>query len=105
MYIKYFGLHERPFSITPDPRFLYTNPVYEEAYANLRYGVRERRGFIVLTGEVGTGKTTLLRKLMDSFEETVRFVFFYNTNLSFDEILDFSCDELNIVAVCKNCKS
>ena len=69
MYTSYFGFREKPFHVTPDPRFFYTNPVYQEAYATLLYGIRERKGLIVLTGEVGTGKTTLLRKLMDNSRE------------------------------------
>lgn len=96
MYLDYFGFHKKPFSLTPDPRFLYANPAYEEAYANLLYGIRERKGFIVLTGEVGTGKTTLLQKLMENLEETTQFVFFYNTTLTFEELLDFTCEELGL---------
>ena len=68
MYNSYFGFLESPFSVTPDPRFFYTNPVYLEAYATLRYGIEGKKGFIVITGEVGTGKTTLLRKLLRSLE-------------------------------------
>jgi general secretion pathway protein A len=98
MYKEYFGFREKPFNITPDPRFFYANSSYEEAYANLFYGIRERKGFIVLTGEVGTGKTTLLRKLMDNLERTARFVLFYNTTLSFEELLDFSFMELGLEA-------
>jgi general secretion pathway protein A len=96
MYTDYFGFRERPFSITPDPRFFYTNPRYQEAYASLLYGIHERRGFIVLTGEIGTGKTTLLRRLMENMEPHIRFVFFYNTTLPYDEILDFICQELGL---------
>lgn len=96
MYTDYFGFREKPFGVTPDPRFFYTNPCYQEAYASLLYGIRERRGFIVLTGEVGTGKTTLLRRLMQQMESNVRFVFFYNTTLSFEELLDFMCEELGL---------
>jgi general secretion pathway protein A len=96
MYIDYFGFQEKPFSVTPDPRFFYTNPSYQEAYASLLSGVHERRGFIVLTGEIGTGKTTLLRRLMENMEPNVRFVFFYNTTLTFEELLDFICDELGL---------
>jgi general secretion pathway protein A len=96
MYTDYFGFQEKPFSVTPDPRFFYTNPSYQEAYASLLYGVHERRGFIVLTGEIGTGKTTLLRRLMENMESNVRFVFFYNTTLTFEELLDFICDELGL---------
>ena len=65
MYTDYFGFREKPFGVTPDPRFFYTNPCYREAYASLLYGIHERRGFIVLTGEIGTGKTTILRRLME----------------------------------------
>jgi general secretion pathway protein A len=96
MYIDYFGFQEKPFSVTPDPRFFYTNPGYQEAYASLLYGIHERRGFIVLTGEIGTGKTTLVRRLMENMEPNVRFVFFYNTTLTFEELLDFVCDELGL---------
>jgi general secretion pathway protein A len=94
MYTDYFGFREKPFSITPDPRFFYTNPRYQKAYASLLYGIHEHRGFIVLTGEIGTGKTTLLRRLMENREPHVRFVFFDCTTLTFDEILDYICQEL-----------
>jgi type II secretory pathway predicted ATPase ExeA len=94
MYNSYFGFREKPFNVTPDPRFFYTNPVYQEAYATLLYGIRERKGLIVLTGEVGTGKTTLLRKLMDNSRELSASFFFYNTNLTFEELLTFTCKEL-----------
>src|SRR5919108_959157 len=96
MYTDYFGFREKPFTITPDPRFFYTNPSYQEAYASLLYGIHERRGFIVLTGEIGTGKRTLLRRLMGGMETHIRFVFFYNTTLTFEEILDFICQELRL---------
>lgn len=96
MYNKYFGFREKPFNVTPDPRFLFENESYQEAYANLLYGIRERKGFVILTGEAGTGKTTLLRRIMDSFEDTFRFVFFYNTTLSFEELLDHIFTELHL---------
>ena len=96
MYLEHFGFREKPFNVTPDPRFFYTTPVYQEAYAGLLYGIRERKGFLVLTGEVGTGKTTLLRKLMSSLEETVHFAFFYNTTLSFDELLHSICEDFGL---------
>ena len=66
MYNDYFGFRVSPFSATPDPQFFYTTPVYREAFATLQYGIQEKKGFIVVTGEVGTGKTTLLRKLICS---------------------------------------
>ena len=96
MYTTYFGLREKPFNVTPDPRFFYANPVYREAYASLLAGVQERKGFIVMIGEVGTGKTTLLRMLMKNLEATVRFAYLYNTTLGFEELLAYTCDELDI---------
>ena len=96
MYESYFGLSRKPFNATPDPRFLYTNRCYREAYAMLLYGVQERKGFIALTGEVGTGKTTLLRRLMESMNAAIKVVFVYNTALSFDELVEFICTELGI---------
>ena len=87
MYNSYFGFSVSPFSVTPDPNFFYTNPVYQEAYANLRYGIESKKGFIVITGEVGTGKTTLLRKLMHNLEGTIHTVFVFNTYLDFTELL------------------
>jgi type II secretory pathway predicted ATPase ExeA len=96
VYTEHFRLREAPFRATPDPRFFYSNPVYREAYAALLYGVVERKGFIALTGEVGTGKTTLLRRLMDQLGPPVRFVFFYNTTLTFDETVQFICTELGL---------
>jgi type II secretory pathway predicted ATPase ExeA len=96
MYTSYFGFREKPFNVTPDPRFVYMNPAFREAYASLLSGIRERKGFVVLTGEVGTGKTTLLRVLMKNLEATVRFVYFYNTTLSFEELLTYACEELGL---------
>ena len=96
MYAAYFGFREKPFNVTPDPRFFFGSPLYSEVYANLTYAVRDRKGFAALTGEVGTGKTTLLRKLMDDLATAARFVYFYNTNLNFDELLTYICEELNL---------
>jgi general secretion pathway protein A len=96
MYTAYFGFRETPFNATPDPRFFFVNEVYQEAYANLRYGVLERKGFIVLTGEVGTGKTTLIRRLIDNLEATIRSVFVWNTIVSFEELLADVCGQLGL---------
>src|SRR5262245_16520631 len=96
MYDEYFGFQEPPFSVTPDPRFFYANTAYVEAYANLRYGIYEKKGFIAITDEVGTGKTTLLRKLMSEFESTVDFAFIFNTQLTFDQLLWVTLRELDI---------
>lgn len=68
MYLDFFSFAEKPFDITPDTRFLYRSAQYEEVLGTLLYGIRERRGFIMVTGEVGTGKTTTLRALMNRLE-------------------------------------
>src|SRR5882724_5566102 len=96
MYNSYFGFLESPFNVTPDPRFFYTNPVYLEAYATLRYGIEAKKGFIVITGEVGTGKTTLLRKLLRSLGDNVHSVFIFNTYLSFPELLQVTLHDLGL---------
>jgi general secretion pathway protein A len=97
MYNSYFGFNDKPFNITPNPRFFYANRSYEEAYANLLYGIRERKGFLLLTGEVGTGKTTILQKLMGELDTRVPFVFFYTTTLTFEDLLTHICDELGLI--------
>lgn len=97
MYLEHFGFREKPFNVTPDPRFFYNNPVYQETYAGLLYGIRERKGFISLIGEVGTGKTTLLRKLMAELKEPVHFVYVCYTTLTFEELLSFICADLGLV--------
>jgi len=98
MYTTYFGFQEEPFSLTPTSHLFYTNPVYETAYARLLDGIRGRKGFIVLTGEVGTGKTTLLRRLMDQLEEdpTVSVAFSYYSILPFEEFLSFVCADFKL---------
>ncbi len=65
MYLQYYGLSEPPFDITPNPRFLFFSPKHREAYNHLLYGIRERKGFIQLTGEVGAGKTTICRSMLE----------------------------------------
>ena len=87
MYEQHFGFRESPFSITPDPRFFFANSIYLEAFANLRYGIEAKKGFIAVTGEVGTGKTTLLRKLMLNLDKTIQTVLVFNTDVTFNELL------------------
>lgn len=97
MYTSYFGFREEPFNITPDPRFFYANPGHEEAYASIIYGIRQRKGYISLIGEAGTGKTTLLRRVVGDLEKTIRVAFYYyNTTLTFDEFLDFICTSFGL---------
>jgi len=97
MYLTFYGLREKPFSQTPDPRFLYWNDSYREALASLRYGIQERKGFLTMIGEAGTGKTTLLRKLLDDLGPDVVSVFLFNPNASFEEILEYTLSELGIM--------
>ncbi len=96
MYNEFFGFREKPFNITPDPRFCYANSAYEEAYASLLYGIQERKGFIALTGEVGTGKTTLLRRLIASLAPPNEFVYLCYSTPSFEEFLTFICVDLGL---------
>jgi len=99
MYDQYFGFQESPFSVTPDPHFFYYNPVYQEAYASLRYGIAAKKGFILITGEVGTGKTTLLRKLMHDLDVTVHFASIFNTYVTFDDLLWVTLRDLGVPAI------
>ncbi len=96
MYAEYYGLRELPFNITPDPRFLYLNDTYQEALAALAYGIDARKGFITLIGEAGTGKTTMLRRLLDTLDPRTRTVLLLNPTVSFDEILQHILAELGI---------
>lgn len=89
MYKAYFGLTESPFNLSPDPEFLYRSPQHEEALANLIYGVRSRKGFIVLAGEVGTGKTTMLECLRDYLDsQRIEFAFIFNSRLTPDQFFE-----------------
>ncbi|MGH8320616.1 MAG: ExeA family protein, partial [Gammaproteobacteria bacterium] len=87
MYASYFGLNENPFSITPDPRYLFLSGRHTEALAHLLYGVTESGGFIQLTGEVGTGKTTLIRSLLEKLPDTVDAALIINPRVSIPEFL------------------
>lgn len=96
MYRGYFGIQQTPFSVTPDPRFFYANSHYQEAFAALLYGIKARKGFIVVTGEVGTGKTTLLRKVMRNLDATIQSVYIFNTYLQFPELLQLILHDLGL---------
>ena len=96
MYTKFFGLTEKPFSITPDPSFLFLSERHAEALAHLVYGVTESGGFIQLTGEVGTGKTTLTRCLLDRLPDTVDLAVVLNPRLTVPEFLVTIFSELGI---------
>lgn len=102
MYERYFGFREMPFSVTHDPRFFYTNDRYEGTFSVLRYGIIWKKGVILLTGEVGTGKTTFLRKLMRELEATVQSIHVFYTYLSFDELVQFTLHDMGLAAKGKN---
>src|SRR5258708_10180252 len=89
MYKAFFGLSENPFNLSPDPACLYKSVQHEEALANLIYGVHSRKGFIVLTGEVGTGKTTMLECLRDHLTaHQTPFAFLFNSRLTPDQFFE-----------------
>src|SRR3989442_7158476 len=96
MYLTFYGLTEKPFNATPDPRFLYMSPGHREALAQLQYGVLERKGFIVLTGEVGTGKTTLLHALRQRLDGQTAISFVFNSTLPFEGILEYVLEDFGI---------
>ena len=96
MYKEFFGLKEEPFSIAPDPQFLYMSEKHREALAHLIYGMKADSGFVLLTGEVGTGKTTVCRCLLNQIPENSEVAFILNPKLSVLELLATICDELGI---------
>ena len=96
MYLKHFNLTERPFSITPDPRFLYMSDRHREALAHLLYGLGEGGGFVQLTGEVGTGKTTICRCLLEQVPENVDVALVLNPKVTAEELIATVCDELGV---------
>ena len=95
---SHFGFRETPFGVTPDPRFFYSNPVYVKALAALVYGIKAKKGFMLLTGEVGTGKTILLRKLMRNLEATVQFVFVSASHLTSHGLVELMVQDLGLAS-------
>ncbi|WP_101759483.1 ExeA family protein [Oceanicoccus sp. KOV_DT_Chl] len=96
MYQQYFGLTDAPFSIAPDPRYLYLSDKHREALAHLIYGVGDQGGFVVLTGEVGTGKTTICRCLLQQVPDNADVAFIINPKQSINQLLQSVCSDLNI---------
>ncbi len=87
MYLPFFGFKEPPFKLSPDPRFFFSSKKHQEAFSHILYGLKERKGFIVVTGEVGTGKTTLCRLLLGKLDSTVRTALLFNPQLTTVELL------------------
>jgi general secretion pathway protein A len=103
MYKSFFGLKENPFNANPDPRFLYLTSQIEEALTGLMYGIQTRKGFITLTGEVGTGKTTLINRLLDWLHHRrARTAFLFNSRMNTNQLFDFILAEFDITCESKS---
>jgi general secretion pathway protein A len=97
MYQRFFGLRESPFNVNPDPRYLVLTRHIQEALAGLTYGIQNRKGFILLTGEVGTGKTTLLNRLLDWLHgQRVATAFIFNSKLDVNQLFDYAMADFGI---------
>ncbi len=95
MYLGFYGLAKEPFHITPDPGFLFLSPSHKEAFGALMYGVEQRKGFVALTGEVGTGKTTILRTYLKNTEKSaIRPIYIFDPDLTFEDLLNLILKEL-----------
>jgi len=98
MYESFYGLSEKPFHIVPNPNYLYLSPKHQNALTHLEYGLMERVGFILLTGEIGTGKTTLVRYLLNQIESDMEVAVIFNTNVSSDQLLNLILGEFELTA-------
>jgi type II secretory pathway predicted ATPase ExeA len=97
LYQTHFGLSQAPFNITPDPSFLYLSASHREALAQLCYGIRARKGFVVLTGEVGTGKTTLIHSLLNDLNGSAQTALIFSTVVSSGDLLRSVCEEFGLI--------
>ena len=98
MYLNFFGFKKEPFQITPDPSFLYLSPGHKEALASVIYGVEKKKGFVLILGAVGVGKTTILKAYLEKCEkERLRTIYLFNSNISYHNLLKYILGELNIV--------
>ncbi len=98
MYEQFYGLKENPFNVTPNPEYIYLGENHKEALAQLLYGVREKKGFIVITGEVGTGKTTLIHYLLDKIDGNshTRTAFLFNPKLTVNDFIQYILEDLGV---------
>ena len=96
MYLEYYGLKQTPFDITPNPRFLFHSKKHHEAFNHLLYGIRERKGFVQLTGEVGAGKTTLCRALLEKLDANFSTALILNPVLNADELMKAIATEFGL---------
>jgi general secretion pathway protein A len=96
MYTHFYGFQEKPFNIVPDPSFLYLSAKHGSALNYLEYGLLDRIGFVLLTGEIGTGKTTIVRQFVNQIERDVEVALIFNTNVSGEELLELILDEFQV---------
>jgi general secretion pathway protein A len=96
MYTSYFGFKESPFNLTPDPRYLFLSPHHREALDHLLYGINERKGFIAITGGIGTGKTTLCRALLNQLDDSTKSALIFNSFINEKELLEITNQEFDI---------
>jgi general secretion pathway protein A len=96
MYCGHFGLSEKPFEMTPDPKYLYLSPNHREVFAAILYGIRDRRGLTSIVGEVGTGKTTLLNAALQELDEKTKAAYIFNTRVTFEELLNTVLFEMEL---------
>jgi len=102
MYCQYYGLKERPFNVTSDPAFFFSSKKHKEAISHLLYGVSQRKGIIVLTGEIGTGKTTICRFFLNQVSKNVKTAFILNPNFSEVQLLESIIKDFGITPKNKN---
>ncbi len=96
MYNKFYGLKDKPFEITPDPRYLYLSESHREALAHLTYALNESKGFTVITGEVGTGKTTLVQMLLSRLDSHTRIAHLFNPKLGTRDFFKYICQDFGL---------
>src|SRR5512143_3665087 len=99
MYNEFYGFSENPFDLNPNPKFLYLTRSHREALASMTHGIKNRSGFISLTGNAGSGKTSLIHSLLDNLGEKVESVHIFHTTLTFNELLRTILSELPLAAV------
>ena len=99
MYKEFYGFSEKPFELTPDPSFLYLTPSHRKALDSMIDGIKNRKGFISITGEVGTGKTTLIYSLLNSLDEKVKTVYIFHSTVTFKDLLKTIFSELGLGVV------
>jgi len=96
MYLSFYGLKEKPFNVTSDPNFLFMSRRHKEAFSYLTYGIKERKGFLEITGDIGTGKTTLCRALLNQLDQNIKTAFILNPNLSELQLLQAIIEDLGL---------